>query len=134
MIIGETSRIGRPRTDDAVKRVRSPRNSHDGERGLGTMRTMLLVMLLLVVGCGSGGDVRFGLTEQQRYTAFDELQDAFVANAQVTLEREELDSLDEQSSRRIEAKYGLTSTQLDKILIEALEKDWFLKRSARRGS
>lgn len=92
------------------------------------MRTILLVIMLVVVGCGSGGDVRFGLTEQQRFTAFDELQDAFVANAETTLDRDELDSLDEQSSRRIEAKYRLTSTQLDKILIEALEKDWFLKR------
>jgi hypothetical protein len=97
------------------------------------MRTMLVV-LLVVVGCGSGGDVRFGLTEQQRFTAFDQLEDAFDANAQATVDAQELDSLDEQSSRRIEAKYGVTSKQLDSILTEALEKDWFLKRRASAGS
>jgi len=97
------------------------------------MRTMLVVTLMVVIGCGSGGDERFGLTEQQRFTAFDELEDAFEANAKITVEREPLDALDLVSSARIEAKYGLTSSQLDKILVEALEKDWFLKRAARSG-
>lgn len=95
-------------------------------------------------------DVRFGLSEEQRFRAYVELQDAYTANIEIfkrahgladgeiwTLEiaaasDEELDALGDQSERRIEAKYGLTDEQMTKIFIEGHEKDWLLKRHKMR--
>ena len=94
-------------------------------------------------------DVQFSLSEEQRFQAWAEVQDAFPVNVETfkrmkgladgeywpaDLSTEELDALDEQTSRRVEAKYGLTIEQLDNIFIEAYQKNWLLKRHEMRGS
>ena len=82
----------------------------------------------------NAADVRFGLSEEQRFQAWLELRDAFDATPEITSDREAQLLIDEQISHQVEVKYGLTSKQMDKILIEGYEKKWNYQRRARYES